>query len=87
MLLESKTLLHDADAKTWQPLGDLFQVEQGVVGIDFSLAQAADPKDPPDGTRAAFDDLEILLFEDESAAVEYRKRYVEEHPKEFENTK
>ena len=44
------------------------------------------PKDPPDGTRAAFDDLEILLFEDESAAVEYRNQYLEEHPKQEERT-
>jgi len=68
-------LRHGEGAKMWSPLSAVFELEEGAVGLNFQLNQASRAGDPPDGTRAAFDDVEVRLFvsKEEAEAFVYNE--------------
>ena len=82
---QGQNLRHTAAAKTWQPLVGIFEVNKGATEVVFALRQAAESGDPPDGTRATFDNLEIRLFDTSSEAKRYLEIYLEEHPERLED--
>ena len=84
--LQGQNMRHTAVTKTWQTMSGIFQLEANAAEITLFLRQASASGDPPDGTRATFDDLELLLFDTQADAESYRDAYITDHPEVFEDT-
>ena len=78
--LQGQQMRHTAGERTWQTISAIFQLEPDALVIRFFLNQASMRGDPPDGTRAVFDDLELLIFETQDEAEAHREIYKANHP-------
>jgi len=82
--LQGQNLLHTEDENTWQTMWGIFELDAAISTINFQAAQAYQIGDDPDGTRAVFDDLELVIFETQAAAEAYRDLYIVDHPVTYE---
>lgn len=78
--LQGQNMLHTATTGRWQTMSGIFQISTGATKIRFFMNQASQVGDPPDNTRASFDDLGLVLFDTLAEAQEYRDYYTTTHP-------
>lgn len=71
---------HGAAEHTWESMSGLFQLEANARSIRLSLRQSSLAGDTLGGTRAAIDDVEVLVFEALDWAEYYRDLYLQSHP-------
>lgn len=73
--MQGQNMLHTGDANEWQKLYGIFRIKNTVSKIRFFLMQASQVGDPPDGTKALFDDIELLIFDTWEEAYLYQQTY------------
>jgi len=79
--MQGQNTRHTEDANTWQTMEGIFQIDPDATKIRLFLQQASQGGDPPDGTRAMFDDLELRVFDTQAGAESYRDNtYNPNHP-------
>ena len=82
--LQGQNMRHTANARWWQTMDGIFQLDANAHKIRFFLQQASQASDPADGTRAQIDDVGLLIFDTLAEAEEYRDYYRTTHPLAFE---
>ena len=78
--LQGQDMRHEAESRTWETMSGIFQLGPSPYQIRMFLNQAAMVGDAPDGARAAFDDLQLRLFDSRAAAEQYLDSYRQAHP-------
>ena len=78
--LQGQNMRHTAGTRRWQTMNGIFQLTSNAHKIRFFMRQASQSGDPNDGTRAAFDDLGLVIFDTLAEAQEYRDHYALQHP-------
>jgi hypothetical protein len=67
-----QNMISFADANTWQIISGIFQIRQNVDKIHLQLSQGSQVGDDPFGAKALYDDIEIIIFDTEAEAINYR---------------
>jgi len=79
--MKGQQMRHTTDANTWQVVSGIFPIHKDAKSIRLFLQQAYNVNDPPDGTRAMFDDIELRIFNTQEEAEHYRDIYQLNHIK------
>lgn len=83
--LQDQNMYHTATEKTWQTMSGIYQINVDAAKIRLFLRQKTSNAYPkPDGTKAVFDDLELLVFDTEAEAIAYENTYTSDHPEVYE---
>ncbi|MEA1867913.1 MAG: FG-GAP repeat protein [Thermodesulfobacteriota bacterium] len=82
--LQGQNMRHTATEKTWQTMSGIYQINVDTAKIRLFLNQASHAYQEPDGTKAAFNDLELLVFDTEAEAIAYENTYTSNHPEVYE---
>lgn len=82
--LQDQNMWHTATEKTWQTMSGIYQINVDAAKIRLFLFQAFNAYPELAGTKAVFDDLELLVFDTEAEAIAYENTYTSDHPEVYE---
>ena len=69
--MQGQQMLHSADAGVWQVCHGVYRIKENVEKLRIFMQQGSQVGDNPDGTKALFDDLIVLIFDSSEEAENY----------------
>lgn len=71
---------HTASAGYWETIYGIFRVKKINTSMRIELFQSRGVGNPPDGTRAMFDDIQMFVYSTKQEAKDHLSSYQKHHP-------